>query len=213
MKYILLWLSIISFEASAFTVQCYRSKNPKKNIVYLHGIDTTSPSKQELNNRRLLQKLAQRHSFNLAISRSDLPCRTRKGSVCWPHYSSEQVKKTWEKIKSSTKGCIDPKKQTSYFGFSNGGYLLAKVFQLCHASENTWFYLVGSASSLRKMTKPCGYATIVIGHDDKITHPKAIAFYKHLKLLTPRVAFHEYQGGHELTPTLLDHLFNKNKEN
>ena len=61
---------------------CIGSKSAKAFFIYLHGRDSNPPSSQELSNREMLNKIAQKENILIALPRSKALCLGKLNSYC-----------------------------------------------------------------------------------------------------------------------------------
>lgn len=178
---------------------CHGTPQAQEGIIYFHGLDPRKPSKQELFNREQLKKLSERKNFRLAIMRSHYICS--KNVACWPMSTSKKIKLTLDQTLKASKSCLGSVNKISAIGFSNGGYYVSKLVQMCHPNPFRKVIAIGSAGSWSKKVKgsleKCGQLDLFVGNKD-VTFPKAKKYYQYLKKRQAHISFHDFPGGHEL---------------
>jgi predicted esterase len=156
--------------ATAGSNACYGPKSAKHGVIYFHGLDQPGVGSQEKTNRRLLSTLAGQLKIRIAVPRANERCR--QGLLCWPHQSAKEINKTLEQVQTQVKTCLDKRPVKGFIGFSNGGYLINKAFQLCRSDDKARAFLViGAAGDLKRSPKKlsqCGQLTLAIGRNDQI---------------------------------------------
>lgn len=167
-------------------------------IIYFHGLDKDPPKIAEISRQTQFETLSKRLNANIWIARSSQNCKNLK---CWPHQSPEAIKQEWEKIKSSSSGCIDFDKPTGLIGFSNGGYYVTKLMQTCQYPNVIWGVATGSSGNMSSSL--CGDLHLLIGKRD-LTYTKAKNFFLSMKKKHTHIFFHDFHGGHDLN---FDSLF------
>ena len=186
-------------------VLCYGQKTAKTALIYLHGIDGKTPSKQELDNRKMLKKIAEAEGIRVAIIRSPSKCPTNKSNLCWEYRPKERTKASYDFIKEAASSCFDLRSNIILLGFSNGGYLASRLAQHCLAPEVSHVISVGSAGVTTEGIAPqkgCSDLFLVIGKKD-MTNSKTKRYSKLLKKGGVKVKVFEFKGGHELPEALL----------
>lgn len=195
---IAVWIGIVA-QAKEINTICVGKETANTAVVYLHGLDSLTPSLQEENNRRTLSQLADELGFRLAIARSGFSC---KDKLCWPQKTPEEHKDTYTLLTKALSTCLTKHtKSWGLLGFSNGGYFASKVAQYCYLDGPKWIIASGSAGSLIKDTqeKPaqCPKLTVMIGDQD-ITRNNAKRYAESMKTAGFKVSFNLFAGKHEL---------------
>lgn len=197
---------IISFIASSSfsATDCIGPITAKKFVVYLHGMDTVSPSIQELENRSVLQNLAKNLSIQFALPRATDKCPTNSNQLCWTWAAktSKEIEPFNEAIKAAALECF-PKKDYTVLGFSNGGVAVTTLLRLCEKVDFKSSIVVGAAggwlSSDPKNLNDCGPKVIsLLGSEDKANQKPVRDYVAHLISLKAPVSLVEYEGGHAL---------------
>lgn len=178
---------------------CFGTKSAKFGLVYLHGIDERAIGSLETANRAILKKLSEQFQVRIAIPRGNQTCGNK---LCWDHSGVESVNKSMAGIKSETASCLENRPLIGLIGFSNGGYLVNKYFQMCLDSPKVSFLVIGALGNLKKepaSLKSCGHLTLSIGRRDMI-RDQVKSLYRELKKNFPdKVTLEIYEGGHELS--------------
>ena len=116
--------------ASPLDVSCIGPDNATGFLIYLHGMDSNSPSPQELQNRKILNDLASKYNLKIALPRAQMECPTQPGSICWGwSWNSSELTNIIPQILESREKCFPSDQTFGVIGFSNGGYLINHWFQ------------------------------------------------------------------------------------
>ncbi|MEK6555146.1 MAG: hypothetical protein AABZ31_07900 [Bdellovibrionota bacterium] len=128
------------------TTECIGSVKANRFIVYLHGIDTESPSLQELENRGVLKELAKSLNIRFALPRAKVACPTKIHQMCWTWAAKTSVDLAPVKsaIELAAADCF-PSKNYDVLGFSNGGIAVASLLRLCEKVDFNLGITVGAA--------------------------------------------------------------------
>jgi hypothetical protein len=195
---------ILSVQSARAGVECVGPKNARKYIVYLHGMDTVSPSKQELENRKVLGRLSEVLKIRFAIPRAKAACATHPSQLCWTWSAktSAELDSVIAAIKSSSDACF-PSKTYDVLGFSNGGVALGSLLRLCEKVEFKSAITVGAAggwfSSDPQDLRKCGPKLVaMLGTEDQTNQKPVRDFVAHLISLNAPAELVEYNGGHTL---------------
>lgn len=193
------------------TTECIGPKNASKFMVYLHGMDTVSPSLQEVENRSVLQKLANNLNIRFALPRAVDKCPPNSKQICWTWAAktSEDIKSVKAAINSAVEVCFS-KKEYKVLGFSNGGAAVKALLRLCEKVDFNTAIAIGSAggwySSDPKNLESCKpKVTFLLGSEDQPNQKPIREFVSHLVSLRAPVFLVEYKGGHRL---MYEPLFN-----
>ena len=187
-------------------VSCIGPESANTFVIYLHGMDSISPSKQELQNRAILADLAKQKNIRFALPRAQMQCPTQADSMCWGwSFSSAEISAILPTILDSRKACFGTEKPFRMLGFSNGGYLLTKWYSLGlspQLSRPDSLFASGSAignvpagiSDLSKNPK----LTLMIGKLDQYNFDPSESLFHQFQSLNAPVQLIEFQGGHTL---------------
>ncbi len=197
--------SLAAFAATPVNA-CYGPATAKVGLIYLHGIDDVSLGHLEKANRLVLERLAASLSIRVALPRGNLSCRP--GKLCWSHQSQQQRQSTLRYILEHSKTCLSGRSLRALIGFSNGAYLVNKLFQSCLAEQRQLHFIavggMGELSSAPTKITSCGTLDLLVGRSD-ISRDKVRSFGQRLAKRFPnRVYFESYAGGHHLQePSLM----------
>lgn len=184
--------------ADYMKTDCLGPKGAKTRIVYLHGWDDPNMGSHERLNRKMWERLAQKHQWRIALPRGDGRCSNGRRQ-CWRVRSVSQLESSWRRVEQGAKQCFGKAEGFGVLGFSNGGYMVGGVFQQCIAPKADWYIAVGSGGLSYLPAKPkdpaCGPLRIQIGQSD-ITRKRAKAFYNRLKPHTKDIKYQLFKGGH-----------------
>lgn len=183
---------------------CLGSPAAQHGVVYLHGIDSVSPSSQELTNREVLKHLAEKWDLRIALPRAEMSCHH---SVCWGWGGSgEEKTSAITKINAAAEACGLSKKSIGLIGFSSGGYMVAQLFRQEEFAKMKppvkW--AIAAASGLLKGPLEAHYKNLegrlvfVVGKKDA-TYDPTQNYYNRLREKSSGVSLIEFEGGHELT--------------
>ncbi len=184
--------------------ECIGPVKASKFVVYLHGMDSLSPSAQELANRKTLGDIAKKLNIRFALPRATKPCPTNSSQLCWAWAAktSEELVPVKEAIANAARDCFASEKY-SVLGFSNGGVAVTALLRLCEKVGFESAITVGAAggwfSTDPKSLKGCGpKITSLLGSSDQKNQKPVRDFVAHLLALGAPISIVEYQGGHEL---------------
>ncbi|OFZ79400.1 MAG: hypothetical protein A2603_14515 [Bdellovibrionales bacterium RIFOXYD1_FULL_55_31] len=111
---------------------CLGTWAAKHYLIYLHGMDTESPSPQEQQNREMLSRLAQVLNLRIALPRAKNACPTQPNLKCWDWaFTKEAVQAELANAIAEANQCFPDGAAFSFVGFSNGGYLVNAAIQNC----------------------------------------------------------------------------------
>lgn len=204
MKLLVLALLVVTGRGQAAPALCLGPKDAASRFIYLHGMDDEKPTAQELENRRLLGKLAESLSMRVAVVRGNHRC---KGKVCWKQDTPQEVTATYEALRRDAGACFDSSKPLGLLGFSNGGYLAGKIAFHCLTPKPEWVVVVGSAGTVKADASlaQCAPVTVLMGERD-MTLEKARRFHKDLASRGALTRFETFKGGHEFKEDVLKRI-------
>lgn len=191
----------LSICSDAMATDYIGSKDAKNFVLYLHGMDSPGPSKQERTNREVLKKIAEKLDILFALPRSESKCSNNEKLLCWEQDTIEELQKTYAVIKDS----VDRKIHENSFGiigFSNGGFFVSKLLQHGITNEPLWFLSIGSAGSWNSKNKidlkNRSPIVILIGRHDRWHYDYAHKYANYLKEAKANVHLMAFDGGHEM---------------
>jgi hypothetical protein len=95
--------------------------------VYLHGVDASAVSDQEVGNRRELEAVAQALRMRVALARASRPCPGRPSSSCWGWaFDERELDEAASVVRRSALSCFGPR-PFGAIGFSKGGYAVGSA--------------------------------------------------------------------------------------
>jgi hypothetical protein len=113
----------------SLATSCIGPESANVFFIYLHGIDSNPPSLQELKNRAILEKVALQKNIRIAMPRASMLCPNQPNSYCWGwSFDQSELLKVIPMIIESRKVCFRADKSFGLIGFSNGGYLLTRLY-------------------------------------------------------------------------------------
>ncbi|SME90496.1 hypothetical protein [Pseudobacteriovorax antillogorgiicola] len=190
---------------------CYGSKSAKTGMIYFHGIDNPSPDAMERENRRHLEKVALKENLRIFVPRGTLECRP--GKVCWAHYTINRARQVFQRVKAQSQNCLGQATLKIAMGFSNGGYLVNRLFVSCAFNKEQVVIVAGArghSSSVPDQAKECGSLMIHIGKRDQM-YARAQRYHEDLKKRNFPVFFSPFDGAHELRYKPLKELISQAK--
>lgn len=199
-KYIIILL--IAFPVLSYA-ECFGPKDSKTVAVYLHGMDTESPSNQELENRKVLSKISESLKIGIAIPRTKNKC-PNKTQLCWGwNFNDTGVVDTAIQLAIETqKQCFPKADQFGIVGFSNGGFIANQIVKDCKKTNFKWLISIGAGGSFNKNNKTdlskCNSLTLMAGKQDKFNYEPIKDLAKWLKEHKADVTLVEYNSGHLL---------------
>ena len=187
------------------STSCIGPQAAKKFFIYLHGVDSNPPSQQELNNRALLEKVAQQKNIRIALPRASMTCPNQPNSYCWGwRFDQDELSKILPMIMDSRKACFNENKPFGLIGFSNGGYLLTQLYaQKMSALSNLKPTLLIAVGSGKGPFSPADLSknpplVLVIGKQDPFNYDPKEEFFHELQSSKAPVRLIEFDGGHSL---------------
>lgn len=186
------------------TVSCLGSDKSNLGVIYLHGMDTATPSDQEKQNRNILQNISDKYNLRIAIPRSNKACSQNKDQICWGwNFNDIELSYVRNEIEKSSSICKLPSKRI-LIGFSNGAYALNKLFRQCLTSNDQVIISQGANiynGSLEidpKDLSKCGHLIFISGLNDKYNFDPSLNYIKQLKSKNSNVDLITFDGGHEM---------------
>jgi len=129
----LLWIVVPSAAHGENTslVSCEGPEDADVGLVYLHGMDSPSPSPQEMSNRAVLEAVARHFSMRVAILRSLTRCSWRPEQLCWSWRDRNQLLSRHEEIVRKSAPCFAKEARLILLGFSNGAFFATDIANRC----------------------------------------------------------------------------------
>jgi len=198
-------ISILSLGVSAGAAfakesgtECLGLKEAKAHLIYLHGLTPPDEdTREEAENRKVLEQLARELSLRIAMPRGIL-CPT--GKVCWPAANKNEVLKTFDDLREKAKSCWNGNPRYDLLGFSNGGYFAFKLYKVHQDPQLARILATGSAGiwdPKSDQPHPTSRFFLMIGRQD-ITRKKAAQLADILRKVLPGFRFETFPGGHRL---------------
>jgi len=184
---------------------CIGSEQAANGAVYFHGIDSHQPSVQELLNREKLSALANELDMRIAVPRAQARCL--EGSICWGWaLNDDEARQALDEVAAAVTACGVPGNNLGVIGFSNGGYLIAKLFRSNMFQDArpqiSWGVAVSSAVMRGPIgpvpPKVSGRLVMVVGNSDQYNYDPKQNYFKELQKKSAQVYLFEFIGGHEL---------------
>lgn len=189
---------------------CIGSKDAKYSVIYLHGMDSTPVSDQEMKNREILSKLANKYSFQFAIPRATMKCPANSSLLCWGWtWSDNELNLLIPSILESRLNCISPNKTFGLIGFSNGGYFLTQWYKKGIDSKNNIAFLIAIGASKGSIQTKIDLSKnppliMITGNQDKFNNDPQDVFANELKALKGNVHSIKFNGAHEINEKTLE---------
>lgn len=201
---LLIYLLILSTLPVARAQECLGSEKAKHSVVYLHGMDTTSPSPQEMRNREVLNDLAQKLNLRIALPRAISICPNNQNQICWGWDFSDvsSITSSLEIVSAAAKKCFSKSNHIILLGFSNGGFVVNRLIQDCLKTPYTQFISVAAggtwnANSTKDLSQ-CGSLVLLIGRKDSSNYKPVKEYHSWLKQNKAATTLIEFPGSHEL---------------
>jgi predicted esterase len=177
--------------------------------VYLHGMDSPTVSDQELGNRDILAHAAAARSIRIALPRARTTCPSDPGARCWGwNFDDAEIDAAATTIADAAQACFGAKPY-GVIGFSNGGYLLSKLYRTCRLHDKlhdaTWTITFGSAifeGALEPQPGSlagCGRIVIVAGTGDSRNFDPTDHLATVLNAKGADVTSLRFEGGHSVS--------------
>lgn len=188
-------------------VNCIGDKNAKNALIYLHGMDSIAPSRQEVSNSKQLELLAKQLDLVIALPRAKNKCPDNEQMLCWGWaFKQVELEEILPSILDSREACFLKDKPFGMMGFSNGGYLITQWYRralIPVQNQIPYFFVatgsdkgfVPSSTSSLKINPPL---TLIIGDADFYNRDDHADFYNQLLVYGAPVKRIEFQGGHKL---------------
>ena len=183
--------------------ECFGPKNSKTVVVYLHGMDSESPSQQELENRKVLSKISESLKIGIAIPRAKSKC-PNKTQLCWGWNFNEAsvVDSALQLAIESQKLCFTKVTNIGLLGFSNGGFVVNQIVKDCKKTDFNWLISIGAGGSFNKNDQTdfskCSSLTLMAGKEDKFNYESIKDLAKWMKDHKANITLVEYDSGHSL---------------
>lgn len=198
----LILLSLFSAPTYALD-ECIGSKDSNTVAIYLHGMDTESPSPQELENRKILKKISEILNVGIALPRSTAKC-PNKTQLCWGWNFNEAgiIDSALKTSQQTNEKCFPKSKHTGLIGFSNGGFVVNQIVKECRKNDFDWLISIGAGGSWNQTDKKdlsnCGSLTLMAGKKDKSNYESIKELKKWLTEKKANVTIVEYDDGHTI---------------
>lgn len=181
--------------------ECFGPMDAKKQLIYLHGIDSKDPGELELLNRSRLKFIAESLNIRIALPRSETICRGDQ--LCWNTGADtpELVLGRLQRARELAADCLSSTAPIHWIGFSSGGYLLNKLIRFCLDIDAASLLSVGAAGTAAA-SDPADLSTCtplkLLVSRTEITRPDTESFYSSMRAKGALIELHYFEGGHEL---------------
>jgi poly(3-hydroxybutyrate) depolymerase len=192
-----------SGERAQLQTACIKGENSKANVVFFHGIRQKGDPLAVQTYDNELNMIAERLNLTIAVPESQWRCSPSNSKRCWGIESKGSVRAVYERVQRSVVKCFNGGSTDGVIGFSNGGYFVTRLMQLCLDDAPKWFLAIGSAGNAdfggRSDLSSCGFTSFLIGNRD-ITREKTRGLVRGLSRRKARVSFRVFKGGHKFLP-------------
>ena len=193
---------------------CFGPLEAATGYVYLHGMDSLSPSEQEISNRDKLRRISERLRIRIAVPRAQAKCPQNSEMLCWGwSFSDSESIQIQTEVFTAAKACGI--KAVNLIGFSNGGHAVNTLFKSCRIDGDPKLISIGASrailgkfSSVRDLGK-CGTLQILIGKKDQYNYDSERSFLKEIKARNGNVQWTEFDGAHEVPEQSLLEVLNR----
>jgi hypothetical protein len=182
---------------------CVKGRKSESNVVFFHGIREKGDPLAVQTYDNELNVIAERLNLTIAVPESQWRCSPSNPKRCWGIESKGSVRAVYERVQRSVVKCFNGGSTDGVIGFSNGGYFVTRLMQLCLDDAPKWFLAIGSAGNAdfggRSDLSSCGFTSFLIGNRD-ITREKTRGLVRSLSRRKARVSFRVFKGGHKFLP-------------
>lgn len=194
-------------------ILCIGKETAKNGAIYLHGMDSIQPSKQELGNRQILQRIADRLDMRIAIPRATTICKN--DTLCWGwSFNKNEIDSLKNVLHTSAETCKLPSDR-SLIGFSNGGYAYTQMLRFCMTRNDQTVISIGARLYHGKLEAhplslaSCGQMIFLTGKNDQKNLNPSNDYAKKLKSKYAIVEEITFDGGHEIDENSLLQILEK----
>lgn len=191
---------------------CFGPSEAAIGYVYLHGMDSLSPSEQEISNRDKLRRISERLRIRIAVPRAQAKCPQNSEMLCWGwSFNDLETTEIRTEVLTAAKTCGI--KGVNLIGFSNGGHAVNALFKSCLIDGDPKLVSIGASrasgkfSSVRDLAK-CGTLQILIGKKDQYNYDPERTFLKEIKARNGNIKWTESEGAHEVPEQSLLEVLN-----
>ncbi len=188
---------------------CLGNESAESYLIFLRGMDKAGTDAGEKGLRELFTRLAQELNLRVALPRSSLPCSSDRSFRCWGwDFGSGELDTSSQAIQNAASTCFPQDAEFGLLGFSNGGYLLSKLYRNCQLHRHlpqTKFAIVVGATALRKPIRDivqdlrdCGRVRIISGRKDSLNADLTGSYAQLLRSRGGDVEEIFWDGGHTL---------------
>lgn len=174
-------------------------------MVYLHGRDFDPPGTLELQNRHVLEQIAENLHIKIALPRGSETCGGNGPPRCWGwEISDSQTEEALKAIQSAADSCFGSGKSFGLIGFSNGGYVVDRIYRTCALRSSSWFISVGAGAANPPSAQwaadlsTCGTFTLIEGTQDPQNYDKSGTYLGKIQRRGGHAQELQFEGGHEI---------------
>lgn len=201
---------------------CLGSETAESYLIFLRGMDKTGSEAGEKSLRQLFTRLATEFNMRVALPRARLPCTGDRSFRCWGwDFGTNELNVSGKTIQDAAATCFPQNVPFVLVGFSNGGFLLSKLYRRCQLQTyipQARFAVVIGATALRSPIRDvaqdlrnCGRLRILSGTHDTLNANLDGSYVRLLQSHGGDVEEVLFEGGHSLPEAELRELLRTNK--
>ena len=193
---------------------CFGPSEAAIGFVYLHGMDSLSPSDQEISNREKLRRISEQLKIRVAVPRAQARCPTNSEMLCWGwSFSDSEAIRIRTEVLTAANACGI--KAVNLIGFSNGGHGVNTLYKNCLIEGNPKLISIGASRTIsekflsdRELAK-CGSLQILIGKKDQYNYDPERLLLNAIKARKGNVQWTEFDDAHEVPEQSLLEALNR----
>lgn len=176
--------------------------------VYLCGLTRQWDTSEEINNRRILTRIATRERIKILAIKPFSRCSMFDDKLCWPQNNHEEVKDTYVKINN----VISDYDISGFIGFSNGAFFLNSAVQKVGLTKP--IISIGGGGYVDSENDIGAKIYLIIGKNDQYHYENTILFHKEAnKYKKDSVKLIVHDGGHVIPENIIRQvLYDLNKD-
>ena len=200
-KFFLLFACLLSFAScNKYTMKDFielGDHNSDKVWVYLCGLTENFFAEQEINNRKILNRIGIATKTKFIALKPKNRCKEFNNKLCWPHDNDQNLTNTYQNILNTT----SDKNIYGFIGFSNGGFFLNKLAQ--KEKIQAPIISIGSAGFIEHALHE-NTIYLIIGKQDLYHYKHAFEFAEQSKKQQKlKVKIIEHDGDHSIPESIL----------
>jgi hypothetical protein len=172
----------------------------KRTWVFLCGVVGDFMVQQAVEHRVLLDRIGKKLGIAfVAVRPKSYTNYCGVLMLCWPHNTQKEILQTYQEIQFA----VGDRPIAGYIGFSNGGFFLNKLAQ--YKSLEVPIISIGSAGYIDVEPMP-NTIHLLIGIHDVYHYEYAQKLYAQSQNTALTIKLIEYDGGHDMSETLMTSL-------